>query len=119
MFPSYLINKAYVQKSMKNTPAGFEFTLKNNIDSGTLGGVKAVFVDGVEAPLSSVSLKTQAGETAAEAITFQKPLSLRYGMEAVISVAGQTLSAGKHEVKLVLSVMEAGRMEFTITDEVG
>lgn len=119
MFPNYLLNKVYVQKSLKNIPAGYEFTLRNVVDSGTLSGVKALLVDGVEVPLSSVTLATSAGEHSAEAINGRASIPLRYNAEAVIRVAGQPLPAGKHDIKFAISVMEAGRIEIAFSDEAG
>jgi hydroxymethylglutaryl-CoA reductase (NADPH) len=118
MFPAFLLNKVYVSKSLKNTPDGFEFTLKNVVDSGTLGGVKSLTVDGAEIPLAAIVVKTALGEKRAEEISPRNYISMRYNAEAAITVAGEPLAGGKHEIKLVVSILEAGQVELKFEDEI-
>jgi hypothetical protein len=40
MFPSYLLQKVYVKGSLKNNEDGYEFALKNIVDTGTLVGIE-------------------------------------------------------------------------------
>ena len=44
MIPSFLLAKLYVKGSLKNTATGFEFSLKNIIDSTMLIGIGPVTV---------------------------------------------------------------------------
>ena len=46
MFPPFVLAKIYVQGSLKNTEKGFEFNLKNVVDSGTLVELGPITVDG-------------------------------------------------------------------------
>ena len=46
MIPSFLLAKLYVKGSLKNTETGFEFSLKNIIDSTMLIGIGPVTVGG-------------------------------------------------------------------------
>jgi hypothetical protein len=118
MFPAFLLNKVYIPKSLKNIPDGFEFRLKNVVDSGTLGGLKSLSVDGVEIPLAAIRVKTTAGEKRAEEISPRSYVSLRYNAEVIITVTGQPLADGKHQIKLVAVILEAGQLDFKIEDEV-
>ena len=118
MFPASQLNKVYIQKSLKNTPEGFEFILKNVIDSGTLSSVKSLLIDGNEVSLSSITIKTATHEYSAASITYNNSVPLRYSAEALIRVTGKPLDAGRHEIKLTIAVMEAGRVEISFTDEV-
>jgi hydroxymethylglutaryl-CoA reductase (NADPH) len=119
MFPPSLLNKVYVQKSLKNTPTGFEFTLKNLVDSGTLTGIPALTVDGAVVPLESVALQTSTGEKRAGEINPRAPLPVWINAQITVRVAGQPLAEGQHQIKLALSIMEAGRLEITIDDAAG
>lgn len=118
MFPMFLLNKVYVSKSLKNTPEGFEFMLKNVIDSGTLGGIKSLSLDGAEIPLAAVTVCSAAGEKKAEEISPRSYIPLRFNAEVTIAVAGQTLGEGKHILQLAISVLEAGRVDLKIEDEI-
>ncbi len=118
MFPAFLLNKVYVQKSLKNNDHGYQFTLKNIVDSGTLGGIKSLTLDGVEVPMSAISVKTPTLEKKAEEISFRASVPLRINMEAVINVEGTALTPGKHELKLALNILEAGKIEIKISDDI-
>lgn len=113
-----MLDRVYVRGSLKNTELGYEFKLKNNIDNGTLSGVKSLTVDANAVPLSAVSLKTTAGEKPAEEITYRSSLPLYYNSEATVKVAGEALPAGPHSVVLAISVYEAGTIQLKIEDEI-
>jgi hypothetical protein len=113
-----LLERVYVKGSLKNTEGGFEFKLKNNVDSGTLGGIKALLVDGVEVPVASITVSSKAMTRNADAITARAPFTLTYGTEATIGVAGQLLDAGAHTLALALMVLEIGKLEIKFTDEI-
>jgi hypothetical protein len=118
MFPYQLLDKVYIPKSLKITPAGFEFTLRNIVDSGTLIGVRSLTVDGHELALHHVTINTPTGSKRADEISYQNPLPLRYYAEAVISATDYTLTAGTHQIALSLSVAEAGKVYLHISDEI-
>ena len=113
-----LLERVYVRGSLKNTEGGFEFKLKNNVDSGTVGAVKSLFVDGAEIPLASITVSTKAGARKADEVSSRAPITLMYGTEAIVSVAGEPLAAGAHSAALVLMVLELGKLEIKFSDEV-
>lgn len=113
-----LLDRVYVRGSLKNTETGFEFKLKNNIDNGTLSGVKTVTVDEKTIPLSGVSFQTPAGTKMAEEISYRSPLPLYYNSEATVRISGEPLAAGMHTVVLSIMVYEAGTLQLKINDEV-
>jgi len=115
--PSQL-DRIYQRGSLRNIDGGFEFKLKNVIDSGTLSGVKLLTVDGTEVPLAKVSLKTNAGEKQAEEISYRSPMPLYYNVEAVVRVAEYTLEPGVHDLVLTISVYEAGTLQLKVNDEI-
>lgn len=116
--PQFLLNKVYVPKSLKNTELGFELKLKNVVDTGTIGGLKSLSLDGVEIPLSSITLITTAGEKRAEEITYRNAMTFRINAELTLAVAGTTLTPGLHKLVLVIAVIEVGRLELKIEDTI-
>lgn len=118
MFPTYLLNKIYVPKSLKNTDSGFAFTLKNVIDSGTLGGVKSMIVDGEMVALDAAIIETSAGTRRLSEISPRSSVTLRVNAEFSIYVTGQPLDPGSHKIILNLYTMEAGTLGLTIEDVV-
>lgn len=118
MFPSFLLNRVYIPKSLKNQSSGFEFTLKNVIDTGNLGGLVSLKVDGVDVPLCAVTVKTPLVEKRAEDISPRDCMPVRFNAEVVIRVSDYPLAAGKHQIVLAAAVLEAGRIDFKIEDEI-
>jgi hypothetical protein len=113
-----LLDRVYVKGSLKNTETGYEFKLKNNIDNGTLSGVKSMTVDGVAIPLSVVTMQTTAGIKKAEEISYKSPLPLYYNSEASVRIAGDPLAVGPHSLVLAIAVYEAGTIQLKINDEI-
>jgi hypothetical protein len=113
-----LLERVYVKGSLKNVEGGFEFKLKNNVDSGTLGGIRSLIVDDVETPLASITIGAKTMTRSAQEITTRAPFSLMYGTEATISVSGEPLAAGAHSLALTLMVLEIGKLERKFSDEV-
>jgi hypothetical protein len=58
MFPPFVLAKIYVQGSLKNTPKGFEFNLKNVVDSGTLVELGPITVDGKAYEAADLTIMT-------------------------------------------------------------
>jgi hypothetical protein len=113
-----LLDRVYVRGSLKNTDTGYELKLKNNIDNGTLSGVKSLTVDGTPIALSDVTLKTTAGEKKAEEISYRSPLPLYYNSEASVRITGENLAQGAHSLVLSIAVYEAGTIQLKINDEI-
>jgi hypothetical protein len=118
MFPTFLLNKVYIPKSLKNTQDGFEFKIKNVVDAGTLGGIKSLTVDGDEIPLAAIRVKTAAGDKRVDEISPRNYISLRYNAEAAVAVTGHPLAGGSHQIKLVAVILEAGQLDLKIEDEI-
>jgi hypothetical protein len=115
---SSMLERVYVRGSLKNTETGYEFKIKNNIDNGTLSGVKSLLVDGNDVPVAGVTMKTTAGERRAEEITYRSPLPLYYNSEASVRVAGEPLADGAHSLVLSVVVSEAGTIQLKFSDEI-
>jgi len=113
-----MLEKVYIRGSLKTTDAGFAFTLKNVVESATLGSIVSLVVDGAEFPLAEVTLLTPQGERKAAEITYRNPVPLRYNAEMTVQAAGTTLAPGKHNLKIGISVLEAGRIDLKFEDEI-
>ena len=110
-----LLEKVFVKGSLKNTETGFEFKVKNVVDSGTMGGLKGLSVDGNPIPTSSITVRSAYGERKADDITYQNPLPLNYGSEITVHAVGEPLAAGAHQLVLTMVAIEAGRLDLKIS----
>mgnify|MGYP005841970081 FL=1 len=118
MIPSYMLKQVYVKGSLKNVEGGFEFALRNNIDSGTLIGLGPVTVDGTAYAPATITLKTPRGEYHGDQVNSHTPVYFGIGMQATLSVAGKPLPAGTHHLVLALLTAEAGSLEIDVTDTI-
>ena len=115
--PSFLLNKVYVRGSLRSIENGFEFVLKNIVDAGTLGKVNSLLVDGDETPLGKIIIQAPSGDYKADEISFRNSVPLRRNVEIPIQVLEKLLGSGEHHILLNVSILEAGALEFDITEE--
>ncbi len=116
MFPPSMLARLFVRGSLKNTPTGYEFKLKNVIDSGTLTGLGTFTMDNATVDPSKVLLKVGEKEVRGDQLARENPLFVRAYAEILISVEGAPLAAGEHSLALQVSAREAGRLQFNITE---
>jgi hypothetical protein len=110
----YMLRNFYVDGSLQNTDDGFQFMLKNVIDSGTLLGLAKLEVDDKAfAPEEILVGKGEAVQKASE-ISHQKPLYFHYGQTLTIKVLGEPLESGSHEIRLTVNTAEIGRITLPI-----
>ncbi|HOG46450.1 MAG TPA: hypothetical protein PLJ35_01540 [Anaerolineae bacterium] len=114
--PSFLLKKLYVKGSLKNTEAGFELAIRNNLAPGTLIGMGALVIDDVTYPPEAIHLKTpQAAVNGAE-VSSKNPVTFAMNVEVQIVVDGPPLTPGQHHLVFAVMTREIGRVEFDITD---
>ena len=116
MFPAFVLNKLYVKGSLKNTETGFQFDLKNVVDSGTLVEIGPITVDGkpYEAPL--ITVVTNSQERAGDQVMRTNPLPVHLGMLFTLRLNGEPLAAGEHAVQVSVLTREIGRLKFDFKD---
>jgi hypothetical protein len=80
MFPAFVLSKLYVKGSLKNTETGFQFDLKNVVDSGTLVEIGPITVDGNPYEAASITVVTNSQELAGDQVMRTNPLPVHLGM---------------------------------------
>jgi hydroxymethylglutaryl-CoA reductase (NADPH) len=118
MFPPYVLAKIYVQGSLKNTEKGFEFNLKNVVDSGTLVELGPITVDGKAYEAAVLTVVTSSGERGGDQVTRQNPMPVYIGSTFTIRVNGETLAAGEHAINVSVLTREIGQLHFDVKDTV-
>jgi alpha-galactosidase len=117
--PSFVLRKLYVKDSLTNTPAGCEFSLRNNIAGATVTRIHGLEMDGIPYPLEQV-LAFEAGATARplDTVVPKAPLPLTVGGMVTLRLPGVTLQPGKHSIKVRLATLEVGDLEIGASDTV-
>jgi hydroxymethylglutaryl-CoA reductase (NADPH) len=116
MFPPYVLAQIYVKGSLKNTEKGFEFNLKNVVDSGTVVEFGPITVDGKAYEAAALTIVTGSRERGGDQVTRQSPLPVYIGSGFTVCVKGEALTAGEHAIQVSVLTQEIGRLHFEVQD---
>jgi hypothetical protein len=118
MIPSFLLAKLYVKGSLRNTLAGFEFALKNIIDSTMLIGIGPIATSEKTYEGSAIDL-TIADKTVNGAdLSTSNSVAIRMGVPLKVSVTGDPLAAGPQMINVAATTSDIGKIKFDISDTV-
>ena len=119
LIPSLLLKKLYTLGSLKNTPAGVEFAIKNRLSDAELVGLVRIAVDGRDVPLSGLRLTLEDGRVLTPGqITPAQPLG--FPLRAVVSVRADipALADGKHTLAITFESRPFGKLQFSVEDAI-
>jgi hydroxymethylglutaryl-CoA reductase (NADPH) len=119
MIPSFLLAKLYVKGSLKNTDKGFEFSLKNIIDSTMLIGIGPVSVGDKNYEGKVVTMTVADRTLNGTELSRSNPVSIRVGTPFKVSVTGEKLTAGTQKISVAATTSDIGKIKFDINDTVG
>jgi len=116
MFPAFVLNKLYIKGSLKNNDKGFQFDLKNVVDSGTLVEIGPITEDGEPYNMASITVVTSTQERTGDQVTRTNPLPVHLGMLFTLKVNGEPLKPGEHSFNVSVLTREIGRIKFDFQD---
>lgn len=116
MIPSFLLAKLYVKDSLKNTASGFEFMLKNNLDSTMLIGIGPIGLGDKTYVGESVNITVGDKTINAAELSRQTSVPVRVGTLIKVSVAGEKLTPGLQKVNVTATSSDIGQIKFDIND---
>ncbi len=118
MIPSFLLAKLYVKGSLKNNDNGFEFALKNIIDSTMLIGIGPITVG--EKDYEGDAITMTAGDKTVNGAELSRSNSIpvRMGVPMKIVVAGDKLPTGAQKVSVAATTSDIGKIKFDVSDTV-
>jgi alpha-galactosidase len=117
--PAFILKRLYVDGSLRNSPEGFGFALRNFIGTGTVVAFMGLEVDGAAIETEGLRFLIQDGRARPSADVSQAaPLLLPSGLTVRFRVSGKPLAAGKHALKLSVRTREMGLLEVPIADAV-
>jgi hypothetical protein len=114
--PGFLLRRLYVKGSLKATPDGLEFNLKNGLGSGYAHKLWPLKVDGVEVPPESAVFVMDGEETAFAEVSKEKTFTLAMNRTIVIRAQVLGFSAGPHKLEMGFDVPGLGTLQFDFTD---
>ena len=119
LIPSLLLKKLYTLGSLKNTPSGVEFAIKNRLSDAELVGLLRIAIDGRDTPLSALHLTLEDGRAlTADQISPAQPLA--FALRAVVAVRADipALADGKHTLAITFESRPFGKLQFSVEDAI-
>lgn len=116
--PGFLLRRLYVKGSLKATPSGLEFVLKNGLGSGYAHRLWPLKVDGVEVPSESAVFILDGEETAFAEVSKEKTFTLAMNRSIVIRAEVPGFTDGPHKLEMGFDVPGLGTLRFDFTDTV-
>jgi hydroxymethylglutaryl-CoA reductase (NADPH) len=118
MFPAFILAKLYVKGTLKNTSTGFEFTLKNIIDSTLLVGIGPISVEGKTYEGAALTMAIPDKTVSGAEISSKNSIPARMGIPIKVSITGEPLTPGQHKVSVAATTSDIGMIKFEINDTV-
>ena len=116
--PAFLLKKLYVKRSLKNTDAGVELEIKNNLAPGTIVGGAPIAIDETEYPLTDTVIVSDQGERVLADVSKSAPLTFGINQSLVIRLKGVQLAPGSHKISIPVLTKEAGELRIEVSDTI-
>ena len=116
--PSMLLRRLYVKGSMKNTPDGFRFELRNSLGSGYTHKVHSLSVDGAATPSANAVFDMDGEILRFDDVSRQNTLTLPLNRSIEVRVSGVHLAPGARKIGMAFDVPGLGTLRFDFTDTV-
>lgn len=114
--PSFLLRRLYVKGSLRNTPEGFQFEMKNSLGSGYARKLLPLDMDGAELPVEDSTFHVDGASTGFSEVSEAKPFTLAMNRTVTISVVGVSLTPQAHKLTMGFEVRGLGVLRFDFTD---
>ena len=115
--PNFLLRRLYVKYSLRNTPQGFEFTLKNALGSGYARGMLPITVDDEEVPIGRCFFHTDGRTVPFVEVSPDNPFTLAMNRSITVAVHSDApLSEEAHKIGMGFEVRGLGPLRFDFTD---
>ncbi len=117
--PSVMLKRMYVQGSLRNTPHGFEFALKNRIAPATIVEIGEVHAAGRTYGPEAITIHLRSHTYPATQIDEKRSLTFGINEIARVEVNGQPLPLGEHILTWRVRTKEVGWLRIPVEDALG
>jgi len=119
LIPSLLLKRLYTYSSLKNTPSGVRFSVKNRLSDTRLTDVSKIIIAGKDIPLEDIRLALPDGSSLSPyQITPQNPLAFPLRQTLDITAAIPPLPTGKYSIKIDFSAEPFGELHLEVDDSI-
>lgn len=118
MFPPFILAKLYVKGTLKNTETGFEFSLKNIIDSTMLSGIGPIVVGDKSYDGAAIQLTMGDKEWQGDQVNKTNLVPVKMGVPLRVMIQGDPLPAGEVKVTVTATTSDIGKIKFDVKDKI-
>ncbi|WP_128548146.1 hydroxymethylglutaryl-CoA reductase [Larkinella soli] len=118
LIPNALLRQLYTRNSLRNTPDGFVFSLKNRLADARFTGLRLVRIDGRAYDPDVFTLEPDgAPPTPVTAITPERPLDFPLRRSVTVHARTEPLPPGRHRLVFTLQTLPFGLLTIEVEDE--
>ena len=118
MFPPFILAKLYVKGSLRNTETGFEFSLKNIIDSTMLSGIGPIVVEDKSYEGTAITLAMGDKQWRGDQIDKTNLVPVKMGVPLRVMIQGEPLPAGDVKVSVTATTSDIGKIKFDVKGKI-
>ena len=118
MFPPFILAKLYVKGSLKNTETGFEFSLKNIIDSTMLSGIGPIVVGDKSYEGAAITMALADKQWQGDQIDKTNMVPVKMGVPLRVIIQGEPLAAGAQKISVTATTSDIGKIKFDVKDNI-
>jgi hydroxymethylglutaryl-CoA reductase (NADPH) len=118
MFPPFVLSKLYVKGSLENTADGFEFSLKNIIDSTMLSGIGPIAAGDKSYEGAAITMALGDKQWRGDQIDKAALVPVKMSVPLRIMVQGKSLPAGDVKVSVTATTSDIGKIKFDVKDKI-
>src|SRR5512145_676496 len=116
--PTMLLRQIYTNASLRNTPAGVTFSLKNRLSDAVVTGIERVAFDGIAVSLDQVTVDGGDAHRSPASIGPATPLEFPLRRIVDLQCAVPPLADGKHTVEVVVRTRPFGEIKLRVEDAI-
>ena len=114
--PGFLLRRLYVKGSLKRTPTGFEFQLRNQLGSGYARKLLPLTLDSDEVDPSATTFEVDGRMLSFDQVSQEQPFTLAMNKTTTIRAQGTPLDPSPHKIGMRFEVAGLGQLGFDFTD---
>jgi hydroxymethylglutaryl-CoA reductase (NADPH) len=118
MIPSLLLKKLYTLGSLKNTPTGVQFAIKNRLSDAEIVGVTGIAINGDPVDLEKVVGLEDGSAVPVSQVDAAHPLPFPLRSVVTIQTGAPHLAKGKHQIEISVETRPFGKLQFKVEDAI-
>jgi hydroxymethylglutaryl-CoA reductase (NADPH) len=119
LIPSLVLKQLYTFNSLKNTPSGVQFSLKNRLSDAELTEFLGVKIDGHPVPAAAWTLSFEDGTSLKpDQISEKQPIAFPLRKVVRLTAPLPALAVGKHKLEIAFKSKPFGKLNFEAEDAI-